>query len=590
MAELKRPYDGAAVALALLLITATVLWVLVDASLAPSYGYDELWHVYLGSILPVWKFLLASSGDSHPPGHYILLRPFLALGYDTVYPRLLSAIPTALTLPLMYALLRRFGISILASLTTVVVLASSFNFLHLGVTVRAYALVAFILLAAIWFWSSLLPGGNSRPSRWATVASLALFTLAFTLLYAAAFVTTAVFAATLLVMLLNSNARQQILHNLRQYSGWPEWVLFLGAHLAVAFWFFIGWVRHISLETPSHLLAYSRQPGEDTLHFLLTGLHRELSLFTPLGGFSRDIQVAGLLALLLLIIWLVFDNLRRGNPLRAVMALSPLLITLILAILGALNKYPFGGAMRHQYILFPFLLMLLPLTLESIQARLPHNIVIIGLALVAIGIATANAVDMHRHGAIGEAPDHNQFEREFKQLFATAPDSPLLIPDFALFPAWVNRMSHGIHYQLSYQGGRDAMYISYQGSVAPLLSWPAYETYRYTADDGSKATLVTDHYRWDLPPVPPQDFFIQLAQLLHRMDQTAMTVFAFETEGRYQPDEQGLRAAAAANGFTLTDFTAVGDAAIWRVERTAAALARPLPKMPQDVGVIPADL
>jgi len=583
MAETTRPYGAIAVALALLLITAAVLWSMVRISLAPTYGYDELWHVYLSSITPTWKFLLAASGDLHPPGHYVLLRPLLALGHDTVYPRLLSAIPAALTLPLLYALLRRWQIGAIAALTTVIVLASSINFLHLGVTVRAYALTVFLLLAALWFWSSLLPGVRGRPSRWATIASLTLFSLAFTTLYAAAFVTTAVFTATLLVMLFDASARSTIAANLRHYSGWPEWLLFFATHLAVAFWFYVGWVRHVSLDTPSHLAEYSQQPGQGMLDFLITALRNELSLFTPLEGFSTNVQEAGLLALLLLIVWLAFDNLRRGNPLRAMIALSPLLLTAILAVLGALGKYPLGGAMRHQYILFPFLLMLLPLTLESIHARLPQRWVSIGLALLAIGIASANAINMHQQRPVGEAPLSNPLARELKQLFASAPDSPILVPNFALFPVWVDRMPHGIHYQVSYQSGRDGMYISYQGMMAPLLKWPAYESYLANADDGTQLTLIKDHYRWDLPPVPDASFFIQLAQLLHRMDQTAMTVLAFGTERPYVADEQGLRAAAAANGFELTDFASVsfGTAAIWRVQRSAAALAAPLPAMPQ---------
>jgi len=589
MAETKRPTrSGVAVVAALLLITAAMLWKMIEFSLAPTYGYDELWHVYLGSIAPTWKFMLAVAGDSHPPAYYVMLRPFLALGHEHVYPRLLSAIPTALTLPLLYMLLRRLQIGALAALTTVAVLALSINALHLGVTVRSYALTALMLLAAAWLWTTLLPGSRRGPSRTTTVLSLALFTLAFATLYAAAFVTTAVFAGTLLVMLLNPSTGRQIRSNLRQFSGWPEWLLLVAGHLGIAFWFFLGWIRHISLQTPNHLSAYGRLPDQSVVEFLLTGLRREIALFTPLEAFSVTIQDAGLIALLLLIAWLVFDNLRRGNAARAVIALSPLLITIILALVGMLNKYPFGGAMRHQYILFPFLLMLLPLTLESIHAHLPHRLINIALALVALGIAGANAVNMHEHRLIGEAPNRSQFAREFKQLFATAPDSPILIPNFALFPAWVDRMPHGIHYQTSYQGGRDAMYVSYQGLMAPFITWPAYESYRYTADDGSQATLIKDHYRWDLPPVPTEHFFINLAQLLHRLDQTAMTVFAFQTGQRYQPDEAGLRAAAAANGFELTDFSIIGDAAIWRVERTAAALARPVPSWRQ-AAAAPAD-
>jgi len=578
--EPARPASRLIAALLLLITTVAVLLLQINWSLQPNYGYDEAWHVYLAGIGPGWKFLLAVAADPHPPIYYLLLRPFVSLGLDPIYPRLLSIIPAALTIPLLYALLRKLNIRASLALLTVMLLATAISFEQVGITVRSYSLTVFFLLAALWFWADLFPDSRGRPSRLSTIAALTLFALAFGCLYAAAFVSLAIFLATLLVMLAAPASGALIRQNLRRYSSWPEWLLFVTVHLLGVSWFFFTWVRHINLQTPSYLSQFARQAGQPAWDFIHQGLRLELALFTPLDGLSNQLLDLGLLVLLAVIIALTVHNLRRGRPMRALLSISPLLVTMTLALLGVLDKYPFGGAMRHQYILFPLLLLLIPLLLDALwgglRSSLPRRLMLVTVVVITV----ASALQQFDGRRMGEAPDRPWFADEFALLFERASDKPILLPSYGLIPAWINRRQAGIAYSSSYQLARDCAYLSYQGWFAAMLNWPSYDVYSSRADDGGPLTLIKSQYHWDFPPVPDDAFFIGLRKLLGRIDQDAIRVFAFQTSSDFASDPEALRQVAARNGFTLGDYTAIGNGAIWDISlqaEPATSLPNPTP-------------
>lgn len=562
---------GSRLTVAVLLgVTLAALAAQIHWGLQPHYGYDEAWHVYLADISPPWKFLLAVAADPHPPLYYLLLRPLVAIGNEPVYPRLLSILPALLTIPLLYALLRKVDVRRWLALATVALLAASTSFEQVAVTVRSYSLTTLLLLAGLWFWLDLFPDCRGRPSRTSSVAALTLFSLAFGCLYAAAFVTATLLGLTLTALATqapNSALRQ----NLRRYSRWPEWLGLLVVHLAGGLWFYFAWVRHINLQTPSHLAQFGHQPGQSAIDFLYRGLHRELALFTP---FDNSLPVwladAALLALALTIGWLALDARRQARPARLLLALSPLVLTLILALLGVLDLYPFGGGLRHQYVLFPFLLLLLPLALDRLPTPRRWGQTPAALLGAACLVAAALVVlPQYRSGPVSEAPARPWLEDELGRLFATGSDEPILVPAFALIPAYLDRIDQGIAYHSSYQVSRDCAHIAYQGWFAALLNWPTFETYRSRADDGGPLTLVKSQYYWDLPAVPDDPFFAATAKLLRRMDQRAIKVFAFRTAEPYRADPAALRRAAARHGFTLSEFSPTANGAIWRIERLA---------------------
>ena len=566
---------------ALLLVAVTslaVAWVQYHFGNSPHLSYDEAWHLYLGKIGPVWKTMLSISGDTHPPMYYLLLRPFFHIGRDPVYARALTMGLTVLTVPLVYALLRRLRIAVPIALVTVIVLASSVSFLHLGVTIRQYSVAVFFLLAALWFWSSMLPINSSQPRRRFAVASLFLFSLAFANLYAVILATAALFGSMLIVMLLNRDARKVLSSNWRQHSGWPEWTLFALAHVGVLLWFYVGWASHVSTDSPNYLSQFNPADGQSVLSFLITGLQREVSLFTPLYKLPPLYINIGLLGILAVVLWLLVHNLRRGNYLHATLALTPLALTAILAAGGISRHYPFGGEFRHQYVLFPFLLLLLPLALQSVWQHFPNAAIKTMVLTVVLAIAAHNTVRTLDYRGIGEAPDKTPWQQAHAELFATAPGVPILIPAYALFWTFANRFithdRYAMYYRTSYDPDQNGYHQNYQGWLRILMPWPAYEEYGILTEDGSEALLLKDSYRWLFDAMPDDLFYSQTQAMIEATNSKGLRIFS-PLDGSTPANQEELRLAAKQHGFTLTEFTLIDDVVIWTLMLDSAQPAAP---------------
>lgn len=553
---------------------------------APLYGYDEAWHLFLATIGPSWKTFLAASGDSHPPGYYLIMRQFFKVGQDPLFARLPTILATIITVPVFFALLRKVRVRPPVALASVVVLAVSFPFLTLGVTARQYSVTVLILLVAMWFWVKLLPGSKGRPSRWSAVFSLLLFSLAFTTMYASLLVTAALFGSLLISMAVNSDTRRDSLALWRRYSGWPEWLLFTVIHLAVLGWYIVGWARHIDFNVPSHVASFTWLPGQPLFEFLLRGLRLEVELFTPLTGLGSTLLDIGLAVFAIASLWVALINLRNGKSARAALALSPLLLTAILALTGVLGKYPFGGNLRHQYILFPLLVVLLALSLDSVWRRLASSWLRAGLLLGVVGIAILSSQQtLQQAGQLGEAPASDPWAPAYQELFKTARDEPLLIPSFAIYLTYANRYRSGMYYHNAYSNETDThrYYTAYQGWLAIAMLWAPYEEFVVTTDDGGELTVLKDHYRWLYPPVPDELFFTQTRGVLKAIGKDRVRVFALQTDPNIKQDPDGLKAAAAANGFTVTEYLPLDNGAIWTI-----ALASGAPQQsPADVAPAP---
>lgn len=576
---------SSAVTLLVLALTSTwVAFIEFREGASPLLSYDEAWHLYLATIGPAWKTFLAASGDSHPPVYYLIMRPFFRLAEEPILAgaptallaRLPTILATILTVPVFFALLRKIRVRAPVALTVTLVLALSFPFLHLGVTARQYSVTLLLLLVALWFLVNLIPGGRGRPSRWSAVLSLLLLSVAFATLYATVLLTAALFGSVLLVMAVDRDGRAEIRRRWRDYSSCPEWVFFLFAHLLVVAWYVVGWAKHINFKIPSHVAHLSLGPNQAPLEFLHQGLRRELELFTPLTGMNGTLVDIGLIATLLAILWLGYSNLRRGKPVRAMFALTPLLLTGVLAATSLLGKYPFGGALRHQYLLFPMLLILLALGVDALWRRLTWRLARALLLVLVVGTAAYSSVPtLRQSGSLGEAGHNLVWPETFEQAFKTAGDEPLLIPSFLLYPSYADRYQHGFYYQTSYQNDGHRYHTGYQGWLAIGMLWAPYEEFRVFADDGRPMTMVKDHYRWMYPPVPDSLFFRQTRGLLEAMGRDRIRVLGFLDDANKKPDPEGLRAAAAANGFVLSDYVPVEQGALWTITLDKQAATTP---------------
>ena len=566
----------------LLLVATTLVVAVLEVRWAqiPTFAYDEGWHTLEARIGPAWKAFFEMSEDTHPFLYYLLLRPFAYLGTEPFYLRLLSIIPSVLSIPLLFALLRQLRIARPVALTAALVLASSWSFLHLGTTIRSYSLAVFLLLGALWFWTRMLPGG--RPSRFTAVMSLGLFSAAFWCLYSAGFATTAIFGATLLAMAVNADTRRALIGTWRQHSGWPEWLAFFVAHIAAVLWFKVGWLNHVGTSAPVYLEQFTLSADQGVIEFLIGAMRAEMDLLTPLFH-TRNFQLpiwaqdAGALLVLGTASWLSLHHLRQRQVALAVVAMTPLLMMAILMVLALGGKYPFGGELRHQYVLFPFLLLLLPLAMNVLWQRLP-NAALKGTAMaIVLAVAATTSVRAYQdHGGITEARSGiNFWQDEFDHVFATASEAPVFIPGFPFYPAYINRLEPGMWYRNAYKQGTDRIHQSYQGWLAILLPWPEYQEYGANTDDGGETVFVKDHYRMMFGAVPDDWFFTQMRGVLNAMGKTSARVLAPEVGKQPDHDEPLLRAAAARAGFVLTHFERIDDALFWSVDvapdNTAAA-------------------
>ena len=558
----------AATTIALIAATAYVAVMQFHYGAAPYFGYDEAAHFYLATLRPDWKFFLGVSTDAHPPLYYLIMRAFIQLGPDPIYARMPTILATIITVPLLFALLRKIRIRTPVALVTTIILAASFPFLDLGVTTRSYSLAILLMLVAIWFWVGMIPGSKKdHPSRGAAVGSLAFFALAFSILYATLFATTALFGSALLLMAIDSRARKQIYQAWIRHSRWPEWLLFILAHLLLLGWFMIGWGAHIGAEVPSHVVQFSLQPGQSVLQFLHHALHLELALFAPGSGLSETVLDLGLLAILLVAVWVTVVNLRKQNYIRAILALTPLLLTVILAILGITGKYPFGGIMRHQYVLFPLLVILLGLALDTAWRWLTNVYLKTILLALVLGFSVYGSVQtLQAKGLLGEAPAKNMLASAYPLLFTTDHKEPLLISGIALYPIYVDRYRQGITYYNAFQSDHGRIYTAHQGWLSMLLPWASYEEFHAVADDGSTVAILKDQYRWFFPPIPDNLFFTHIRGLLKTLGQTRLRIFTVLADPKAQPGRDALSAAVAAHGFTLTEYIEDENGPIWTIE------------------------
>lgn len=533
---------------------------------APYYGYDELWHTALAAVSPPWVALQLISADVHPPLHYLLVRPLTRIGGDPFFPRLASIIPSILSVPLWFLLMRKLRIHTAVALTTTLVLVLSFSYQHIGIMVRSYSLAVFLLLAAVWFWIDLLPGSRGRPSRWSAVLSLALFTAAFWTLYVSVLVTASVMAATLLSTLLDRKQRHSIITNWRNHSGWPEWLAFIAFHLLAILWMWWGRHQHGSTTITDHINPLLPSPGQPPLDYVIAGLQQQLALFSPLFDASNLVANTCLWLLLATIIGLLVYGLKRGSAAAAVVALTPLLLTALLATAGLLSVYPFGGTLRHQYILFPFLLLLLPLSLNALWPRLPNDL-LKGLLLIGVtAMGVHSSIRSHADNfSIGDAPLAPFWGDELKTLFARGSDSVVVTPAYSSYATFMDRWVQGVHYRNAFDCDGSDCRTAAQGFKALIQPWPDFMEFEARADDGGEIRFL----RY-LPPtlstLPTPAFFDMLKGTLTAMGKTRARIFSPDTNHQPNHDQQALRERAQQHGFKLTEFQPLNTSVLWSLE------------------------
>jgi hypothetical protein len=343
-------------------------------------AYDGYWHVFIAQQDRLRNFLADYRGNAHPPIFYLALKIALWFGRSNLIYR---AVSLAAGIASVYVL-GRVASRVMRSAVMAPVAALAFGLawpsILISLEVRAYVLCVFFVLVSYEFFLDVVqrePGGGATRQRvaFAVFATLACLTQYCALFYVA--------AAWLLAMFVSLLRRREPLRRALT----REAATFLPAFVLTGY----EYVRHFGVKgmTYGHLpnFYFQRRSGDSLLEFVLRNSLNMFNLFSPWPVHSRAAFLAIASGCLLATALALFVLQRRVKPQDLggiITVLIPVLIFAQLLLGGILRVYPFGGELRQQFIIFPFLALAAFVLLDPLVSAMPSRI--------AFGFAAALAI------------------------------------------------------------------------------------------------------------------------------------------------------------------------------------------------------
>lgn len=372
--------------LACIALAAAIPRVLLGVS--QSIEYDGYWDIFIAvqdKWANFWRDVFAAA---HPPLYFLLLKAALHFGHSLLVYRsvsLLAGIASVFQVGWIARMVTRSNIrsyqsALLFGLATPGIIVSD--------EVRTYTLSVFFVLLSFSCLLEIPGSANSREegrrrAGFALAAILAFLTHYFAFFYAGA----------AMAILLGRFA-------VRTCKGAvSSWKAEAATSLPIAAAMYTLYREHagkLALSQQDHLIPFYYDPNgkETAAAFVLRNWKNFVNLFSP-HQISADAMALVVLMLALAggllsaaALW------RRAHDVSAVRALWTILITAMMLggfVLAALaGKYPFGGDLRQQYLLFPFLTVSGAIVIEQAAGRLSGLVPAYGrtllnaLAIVAI--------------------------------------------------------------------------------------------------------------------------------------------------------------------------------------------------------------
>ena len=367
---------------------ALALAVRLAAARHVPVGYDGFWHLFAARNLA-----REVSNVAHPPLYLLLLAACDRIASRPLAYRAVSIAAGTVSVLLVARVLEKLRLSPAVVALAAFAAALAPSAIVLSCEVRSYALCAMFVLLAFLCLLDLARWDRPCPPRprvgFAVFSSLALLSH-----YAAAFFVAASALAPGLAAIVDPDARRALRR--RPWSRWVADAATFAVPALVAAILFLAlarpWVHSLS-----HLPQYYFRPAlESAAAFLIRTSSETLHLLWPVSLGSRAVEAAFLgaaaVGLFLVAGW-------RG----AIAALAsertiPAAMLLILLIGGAAaalaGRYPFGGAMRHQFLILLFAFLAVAVAADRLLLAVPWRatravlLVAAAAAVVLAGAAT----------------------------------------------------------------------------------------------------------------------------------------------------------------------------------------------------------
>ncbi len=463
--------------------------------------YDAFWDLFIAMQDRRQNFLDEVKAGSHPLLFHLIMRGVYHLGHShLVYrmPGILATIGTAFLIGLIVK--RISGSAVFAVLAT---LASTFAgvSIEMAVSMRPYPIAVFFVVLSFYYLLEVveLPEGSAA---WKACAPCCLaICLAILTDYCSVFYLAALFGLLILRIAFDATWRTRAAEWLPRHPV-PVIALLL-LPLLVTFYLL---VTHFGARATSS--AFYWIPGRESLPgFLVRSLHLELNLLTPIKVGSRD--AALLFIALSAALAAAVGFLSRKRDKHPALTWAPILMLLLLLLelsaAAAAGRYPFGGELRHQYILGPFLNISFFVLAAQITNLLRTPVLRAAFATaLLIGIGVVSYRDW-RTMPIARAELFAQDYRDFRDAVGHSDlicvDAYSLIGYFGLTNDW--------HWK--FKG-------NYHTGIQPFI------LYMTTSPTGEQVLVLRNHFQWNSDLNDPVTYLI-MAKELRLLGQTRMSLF-----------------------------------------------------------------
>ena len=473
--------------------------------------YDGYWHVFIAK--QTWSNLLTEyQATAHPPLFFFLLRAAMAIGDSRLIYRLVSILSGIGAVFVIGRIAGKVTGSAQIAVLTAFVFGLSASTILISLEVRSYMLCAFFVLLAFYHYLdivTLAPSQSYRKARIGFSVSLCLAVLSH---YSALFFFLACLAAPVCLAALNADYRVRLVTFVR-----VQWLpnlltVFPPAAIGLALYLFQGRIYATPLGYLSRF--YFDPPGRESRKaFLLRNLHDEFNLFSAVSvGGNVGFELALIVLCALTAVTVYFARLRGSSRdiLRSITTAVFLLMLGVFIAASLLGRYPFGGANRHQYLLFPFLVLSALVLFDELAARIPlRHARVTALTLGFVAAAVNAKFQYHNFPYI--LSDHATSDVAAFQSLFPHPDV-VLVDQFSV----VNFFTHYYDWKWRTTGKYGSLY-----------------TYSVSRN-GNAFTVVRDYSTWNFD-FTQAGVYWNIKQMLAHSPAYSATVFCMDQTGSHLP-------------------------------------------------------
>lgn len=380
-----------ALGLALIVLVSAVLRILLGAS--QYIEYDGYWHVFIAQQDKWSNFWEDIRVNAHPPLFFLFLKFIIHFGRSVLLYRSISLVTGIVSVYSVGFIARKVTQSDLWAWTAALAYGLALPAIIVSCEVRSYMLSMFFILISFSCLLDLqLFSGSGRAWKlragFVVAASLACLSHYYAFFYAGAS-----------IVLLCA------WYVFRKLRGQPAgWKTELATILPLPIVIVILYETHANLNAviQPHLAAYYFYPNgtESIPAFLLRNWKNLLNLFLPwqTSSDSAAIAVFGLAAasgvVLLVSLFRKRDN-AAGPALWTILMTAGMLAEIVFT--AVTGKYPFGGDLRQQFVLFPFFVLSAAILADTLTAPLAEKGRMMAVAAAALAVIWVSAVRFEQY-------------------------------------------------------------------------------------------------------------------------------------------------------------------------------------------------